>query len=698
MTAEFLLEWTLRSSVVIGAGAALLWMLRIKDPSVQLAAWTAMLGSSLAIPALVLTLPAVRVPSVTFSVPAFLIADSPRAADRRLTAAPTPSSATLDVVEDASIERRHPEPGQTDGSNSDFTDRFLLGAGILYVCGAIALLARIVIGARLSTRLGRGTAGTGIEVDGFEVRESPQVAAPLTLGVVRPVIVLPADWRQWDQATLQAVLAHERSHVTRLDLAVQLLSLVHRAALWHSPLSWLLHRHIVRSAEHASDDAAVAAIGDRAAYAEILMHFMRRDIAGHVNVGISMARHVDPAQRLDRVLDGTYISRGIRRQSVAAIAAVAVPVVCLVATAQIRAKSEPQQRSRAELFADGGRDRATITSSGATDAYATGIFANTPNERRRPTIETDIPHALQTSQIQRSRAVAPSSNPRQAAPAPALALAPSDTRPRFDVTSIKRCEPTPGRGGGPGNFSPSRILINCQVVRGLIREAYLAYADGLTNRSASVIRTPVEGGPSWIGSEAYTIEATASGEPRRTMMMGPMLQTLLEDRFKLKLRRESREVPVYALTVASGGHKLKPFVDGSCVIREIDWNLPSPLAARAGLPPPPPGQRLCVRRGMLKGASRVIEADEITMSDLVNMFVGIVDRPVIDRTSLAGRWAVHLEFALTDADRQIVTDAADATLPSIFTAIQEELGLRLEPARGPQEQLVIESIERPTEN
>jgi uncharacterized protein (TIGR03435 family) len=276
-----------------------------------------------------------------------------------------------------------------------------------------------------------------------------------------------------------------------------------------------------------------------------------------------------------------------------------------------------------------------------------------------------------------------------------------DVRPRFEVASIRRCAEVLGRGGGPGNSAPGRILINCQIVRGLIQAAYLAFADGLTNRGELVVRTPIEGGPGWINSEAYTIEATAAGEPPRPLMMGPMLQTLLEDRFKLRIRRESRDVPVYTLTVARGGHKLTPFVEGSCVVREPDLTRPNPLAALAALPPLEPGQRRCMNRGMLKDAARVIEADAIDMNELTNFFIGVVDRPVIDRTGLTGKWTVRLEYAPSDNDRALLAkrgDSIEPTAPSIFTALQEQLGLRLEPARGPQDRLVIASIERPTEN
>ena len=131
-------------------------------------------------------------------------------------------------------------------------------AVMIYVLVALALLLRLCFGLAMSLRLLRSSRATGQATEGIEIRESDRVAAPVTLGIARPAIVLPGDWRQWDGAKLDAVLAHERSHIRRHDPAVQLLSAIHRALLWHSPLSWFLHRRIVRVAEEASDDAAVA--------------------------------------------------------------------------------------------------------------------------------------------------------------------------------------------------------------------------------------------------------------------------------------------------------------------------------------------------------------------------------------------------------------------------------------------------------
>jgi len=154
-----------------------------------------------------------------------------------------------------------------------------LAAAVLYFAIAGVFAPRIGAGSVVSRRLIRRSRATERPTEGIEVGESDGVSAPGTLGILRPTIVLPAGWREWDESKLEAVLAHERSHVRRMDPAVQFLSSLHRALLWHSPLSWFLHRRIVRVAEEASDDAAVAAVRDRATYAGILLGFMRRPAA-----------------------------------------------------------------------------------------------------------------------------------------------------------------------------------------------------------------------------------------------------------------------------------------------------------------------------------------------------------------------------------------------------------------------------------
>ena len=137
------------------------------------------------------------------------------------------------------------------------------------------------------------------------------------------------------------MLAHERSHIRRHDPAVQLLSAIHRALLWHSPLSWFLHRRIVRAAEEASDDAALAVTRDRALYAEVILDFIQRGVRGAGWQGVPMARYGRADKRIDRILDGTVLSRGVTRWSVAAILALGLPLAYLAACARPQTAKKP---------------------------------------------------------------------------------------------------------------------------------------------------------------------------------------------------------------------------------------------------------------------------------------------------------------------------------------------------------------------
>jgi multidrug efflux pump subunit AcrA (membrane-fusion protein) len=353
-TIQFLAEWALRSSILILSGALLLWALRVKDPSVRLAAWTAMLCGSLAIPVLTALAP---------SVPLRVMRQAPQTV-----AAPVMLQAPQTVAAPVMVRSDAPAPAEPhhetkvskpfDGARA---------AVAVYVLVALTLLLRLCVGLAMSLRLLRGSRATGRAAEGIEIRESDRVATPVTLGVASPAIVLPVDWGRWDNAKLDAVLAHERSHIRRHDPAVQLLSAIHRALLWHSPLSWFLHRRIVRVAEEASDDAAVAATRDRALYAEVLLDFMRRAVPGPNWQAVPMARYGPADQRIHRILDGTVLSRGVTRWSVAAILALGSPIAYLVAAAQ------PQRTLQAQPAQPAPRQVSHVDFPAAAPAFIAGL-------------------------------------------------------------------------------------------------------------------------------------------------------------------------------------------------------------------------------------------------------------------------------------------------------------------------------------
>lgn len=189
----------------------------------------------------------------------------------------------------------------------------------------------------------------------------------------------------------------------------------------------------------------------------------------------------------------------------------------------------------------------------------------------------------------------------------------------------------------------------------------------------------ISGGPAWIASERYDIQAKApegTGERIPMEVLRQMLQNMLAERFQLKTHIETKEVPGYALVaVAKGGHRLKAS--------------DSPVD-----PARPPMMR--IGRGLLS-------AEAIALPMLAQQLSQLLGRPVADRTGLNGFFQVHLEFA-ADPGQGSMGPAGELSPgdsnngPSIFTALQEKLGLKLESIKAPVDILVIDSIARPAEN
>ena len=255
---------------------------------------------------------------------------------------------------------------------------------------------------------------------------------------------------------------------------------------------------------------------------------------------------------------------------------------------------------------------------------------------------------------------------------------------KFEVASVRPCKPAePGERGGGVNWSPGRLSIKCTTVKGLINQAYLLFANG---RALVGLPPPIEGGPAWIESSRYEIDAKAEDRATLETMQGPMLQALMEDRFKLKVHRETREIPVYALTVVKGGPKLQPFKEGSCT--PVD---------RSKFPAPATPEQIaknCHARGVKDGPNLKVDAEGMTVDEFARIFFDThtLGRPVINKTGISGLFDFHLEYT---PDQGAAADDVSAG-PSIFTALQEQLGLKLESARGPGEVLIIDHAEKPS--
>jgi uncharacterized protein (TIGR03435 family) len=261
-------------------------------------------------------------------------------------------------------------------------------------------------------------------------------------------------------------------------------------------------------------------------------------------------------------------------------------------------------------------------------------------------------------------------------------------RPKFEVASVKPSQETRFMSVRP---LPSRLTANASV-RLLMQSAYTVQAFQIVD------------GPAWIHSEYYDIDAKTDGNVGRAETF-LMLQSLLEDRFALKIHRESRDLPVYNLVAARGGVKLPPWKEGSCVESAPDGLLQS---AGGRVAPPgagPPAVAPCGGlRVMLDVGGAKMMGGKIAMPEFARTLSMTLGRPVTDKTGLTGLYDVKLDFLpdeVTAALPPPPPDAAatlDSKNPSILTALQEQLGLRLESAKGAVEVIVVDHVERPATN
>ena len=263
--------------------------------------------------------------------------------------------------------------------------------------------------------------------------------------------------------------------------------------------------------------------------------------------------------------------------------------------------------------------------------------------------------------------------------------------PRFEVVSIKECGDTDHPG--PGRSSPGRLSMSCWPLRRLIQDAYDIFESGKVDPlNPAFPLTPVEGGPGWMNSARYSINAIAESPQSVAMMRGPMMQRLLEDRFALRSHRETRDVPVYLMTVANGGPKLQLTPQGAC--KSLD-----PLDLTQSLKIEPGDKPWCVITPPSKqGQTMVWDVRGMSLhvfSKMINPGL-----PVIDRTGLTGTFDIHLEWTI-ESDSSSPPDPGTATDPpgtSLIAAIRRQLGLRLDRGKGPREFFVIDHLEKPSEN
>jgi uncharacterized protein (TIGR03435 family) len=224
---------------------------------------------------------------------------------------------------------------------------------------------------------------------------------------------------------------------------------------------------------------------------------------------------------------------------------------------------------------------------------------------------------------------------------------------QFEVASIR-----PHKGAVTFSADPavrgSRVIGTASTLADLITVAYGVRSDQISN------------GPAWITRDRFDIEAKTPGDvPPTAEQARLMMQDLLTERFQVRLHRETRDLPAYALIVGKNGAKLK---------------ISDPNARESGfVQATPDGLHMETKKGSMERLARQLSSS--------------AGRPVIDKTGLAGTYEYTLDWF--PATR---IPPPESNVPSMFIAVQEQLGLRLESTTAPQEVLVIDRVDKPSEN
>jgi len=363
----------LRALVLSGVAALGLAAFRVKATAVRLFTWTAVLYAALAMPLLQRLLPTLPVPTpaaLQFATESASPAQPISPANNRGTLAHEDNAQTSTVIinqrQREATERRAattaepslkmPSPSVDSAfvsppPSGPFSVGWSKIAAAIYFAGVLLFVLRFTVGLAFGRKLQRAShlipdpriklrLASFARASGLSsvprAAESELISVPLTMGVLHATILLPAGWREWDDAKLDAVVAHEVSHVARRDALTQRLSLLHRAIFWFSPLAWWLDRRLADLAEQASDEAALICGADRKDYARTLLEFFEALQAAPGRVwwqGVAMAKAGQAEKRLERILGwkGSVAMR-LKRSIAVVVLTLAIPVVYFAAS------------------------------------------------------------------------------------------------------------------------------------------------------------------------------------------------------------------------------------------------------------------------------------------------------------------------------------------------------------------------------
>jgi bla regulator protein BlaR1 len=507
----------------------------------------------------------------------------------------------------------------------------------LWCCGCAAVLLAWCVRWRRTARIIRTAAPLteGLEVETLRRLRSPiEIVSsnarfePGVFGILRPILLWPAGISErLADRQIEAILAHEVSHVRRRDNLAAALHMLVEAVFWFHPLVWWIGSRLVSERETACDQDVLRLDSEPEVYAQGILKICEYCLEAPL-LCVSGVSGADLKKRIQGIMTHTMArDLGTTRKLLLAIAG----IVAIAAPIAIGLMNAPSSQAQTQA---------------------------PPPPPPPPPFQPPVAN-------------------------------PDGPLPQFEVASIKPAAPDqrgtfirPGANGG--------ININNMGLKELITFAW------------RIQPYQISGAPSWIESAHYDISATGNHKPKPDELP-LMIQALLADRFQLKVHHETKELPIYALVLANKDGKLGPQLkeskEGSC----------TPFDPTKPPPPFEPGKPPAMGcGGMFMGPAR-LDAKSVDLAMLTPSLARMLGRTVVDKTGLTGKFDFQLQWTPDQAQLQAMAPPGglppgmpvpqfDANGPSIFTALQEQLGLKLESQKGPVDILVIDHLERPSEN
>jgi uncharacterized protein (TIGR03435 family) len=539
------------------------------------------------------------------------------------------------------------------------------------------------------------------EMEGVQVRMVPGSVEPGIFGLFRPVLLLPRGMR--DRLTpvqFRAIVEHELCHARRYDNLTAALHMFVSAIFWFHPVVWWIGHQLIKEREAACDEAVLESAHPPLVYAEGIVNICKFYTGVPLNT-ISGVTGADLKRRIAHILS----ERGSRRLdlarkltlSAAGVLAITIPI----AWGMLRASKVHAQTAKQNIddtwqgTLHGQKDLRIVlkVTKGSDGTLKSNLYSIDQGGQPLPIKETTFQGGelklnveaidgtylgkmspdgstitgewKQGDQPRPLIFVRATPETAWAIPEPPPKLPPmaADADPTFEVATIKPSDPAAkgkGFGGPPRHFQTRNTTLN-----DLIMFSY------------DVNMKQIIGGPSWMETDKFDIvtgQPDAPGSPNEQQIKS-MMRKLLVSRFGLKFHEDKKELSTYVLTVAKDGPKLTK--------SDADANTPHAFFfTKLG--------NLTVRNA--------------TMDDFASGMQGAVfDRPVVDRTGLEGRWNCSLKWTPDETQFQVFgvkippNESADAP-PPIFTAIQEQIGLKLDAAKTMVKVMVLDHVEKPGEN